>query len=146
MSSEPYWPTFQKLLAVFHITYWLKNWTHMVLNAYGLDNKPVKFVYDYLTSRKQRTKISDTYSWWQEILLGVSQGSILRPLLFNIDICHLFFMIEDCDVANHADKNTPYFSGKNVEEVMVKKMCRQTCFNGFLKMDWKEMQANIIYW
>ena len=116
------------------------------LNAYGFDNKPVKFVYDYLTSRKQRTKISDTYSWWQEILLGVSQGSILRPLLFNIDICHLFFMIEDCDVANHADKNTPYFSGKNVEEVMVKKMCRQTCFNGFLKMDWKEMQANIIYW
>ena len=84
----------------------------MVLNAYGLDNKPVKFVYDYLTSRKQRTKISDTYSWWQDIVLGVPQGSILRPLLFNIDICHLFFMIEDCDVANHADKNTPYSAGK----------------------------------
>ena len=30
-------------------------------NPYGFDNKGVRFVYDYLTSRKQRTKISDTY-------------------------------------------------------------------------------------
>ena len=33
------------------------------LNAYGFDNKAARFVYDYLTSRKQRTKISDTYSY-----------------------------------------------------------------------------------
>ena len=38
------------------------------LNAYGFDNKAVRFVYDYLTSRKQRTKISDTYSSWQDII------------------------------------------------------------------------------
>ena len=56
------------------------------LNAYGFDNKAVRFVYDYLTSRKQRTKISDTYSSWQEILSGVPQGSILGRLLFNIAI------------------------------------------------------------
>ena len=71
------------------------------LNAYGFDNKVVRFVYDYLTSRKQRTKISDTYSSWQEILSGVLQGSILGPLLFNIDICNLFFFIEDCDIASY---------------------------------------------
>ena len=78
----------------------------------------MRFVYDYLTSRKQRTKISDTYSSWQEILSGVPQGSILGPLLFNIDICNLFFIKEDCDIANYADDNTPYLSGKNVEEVL----------------------------
>ena len=33
-------------------------------NTYGFDNKAVRFVYDYLTSRKQRTKISDTYCSW----------------------------------------------------------------------------------
>ena len=76
------------------------------LNSYGFDNKTVRIVYDYLTSRKQRTKISDAYSSWQEILLGVPQSSILGPLLFNIDICHLFFIIEDCDIGNYADDNT----------------------------------------
>ena len=47
------------------------------LNAYGFDNNAVRFVYDYLTSRKQRSKMSDAYSSWQEILLGVPQGSML---------------------------------------------------------------------
>ena len=40
------------------------------------------------------------------------------PLLFNIDSCDLFFTIEDCDIANYADDNTPYLSGKNFEEVL----------------------------
>ena len=88
------------------------------LNAYGFDNKAVKFVYDYVTSRKRRTKISDTNSSWQEIILGVPQGSIFGSLLFNIDICDLFFITEDCGIANYADDNIPLLSGKNVEEVL----------------------------
>ena len=46
------------------------------------------------------------------------QNSILRPLLFNIDICDLFFIIVDCDIANYADDNIPYLSLKNLEEVL----------------------------
>ena len=78
----------------------------------------MRFAYDYLTSCKQRTKISDTYSSWQEIISGVPQGSIRGPLLFNIDICHLCFIIEDCDIANYADDNTPFLSGKNIDKVL----------------------------
>ena len=104
------------------------------LNAYGFDNNAVRFVYDYLISRKQRTKISDTHSSWQEILSEVPQGSILGPLLFNIDTCDLFLTIMDCHIANYADDNTPYLSEKNVEEVLNGlEMCHQTFFNGLLK-------------
>ena len=37
----------------------------------------------------------------------VHQGSIPGPFLFNNDICNLSFVIEDCDIANYADDNTP---------------------------------------
>ena len=30
----------------------------------------------------------------------------------------MFFIIEDCDIADYADDNTPYLSGKNVVEVL----------------------------
>ena len=52
------------------------------------------------------------------INLIVSQGSIFKSLLFNIDICDLFFIMEECDIANYADDNILYLGGKNVEKVL----------------------------
>ena len=78
------------------------------LAAYGFDSKAFHFTYDYLKNCKQRTKISEVYSCWQEILYGVPQGSILGPLLFNIDLCDMFFILDNYDIVNYADDSTPY--------------------------------------
>ena len=37
------------------------------LNAYGFDMKALNFIYDYLSNRKQRTKIDNAYSSWQNM-------------------------------------------------------------------------------
>ena len=88
------------------------------LNAYGSDMKALNFTYDYLINRKERAKIDNAYSSWQNILYGVPQGSIFGPLLFNIDLCDLFVIMNHEDIANYKDGNTPYVSGKNIDEVV----------------------------
>ena len=40
-----------------------------------------KILQDYLSNRKQRTKVDSFYSFWEAILSGVPQGSMLGPLL-----------------------------------------------------------------
>ena len=41
----------------------------------------------------------------------------MGPLLFNIDLCDLFLIMNHVDIANYADDNAPYVSGKNIDEV-----------------------------
>ena len=43
-----------------------------------------------------------------DILNGVPQGSILGPLLFNINICDLFLSECSSEFSNFADDTTPY--------------------------------------
>ena len=74
----------------------------------------------YLRGRKQRVKISNSYSSREEIMFGVPQGSILGRLLLNIFICDMFLFITDSDIASYADDNTSYASVDNPQEVVKK--------------------------
>ena len=88
------------------------------LHAYGYSIPALRLVYRFLKNKKQRTKINSTYSGWEEILFGVPQGSILGPLLFNIFLCDLFYMMSDTNFASYADNNAPYVSTDTVDEVI----------------------------
>ena len=82
------------------------------LHAYGFSLAVLRLFHSYLSNRKQRTKISESYSSWEEILFGVPKGSISRTLLFNIFICDLFIMMNDINITNYADDSTPFVSGE----------------------------------
>ena len=77
------------------------------LEAYGLGNGSLNFLLDYLTFRKQRTKVGSTNSKWSEIRRGIPQRLILGLILFNIFINDIL-MITEQSICNFADDNTLY--------------------------------------
>ena len=54
------------------------------LGAYGIGTETLRLIYSNLKGRKQRVKINNTYSDYNEFISGATQGSILGPILFNL--------------------------------------------------------------
>ena len=99
------------------------------LSAYGISESSLKLLHSYLSNRKHRVRIGSHLSSWLDILLGVPQGSILGPLLFNIFINDLFYIVND--ISNFADDNTLFSVGSSIDDVnsnLISKLC--------LVLDW----------
>ena len=83
------------------------------LEACSLAKESLKRVNDCLSYRKQRTKIGFVYSDQANVICGISEGSILGPLLCNIFITDIFLVVEKPDLCNFVDDKTLFSHGSN---------------------------------
>ena len=67
--------------------------------------------------KTQRIKINKNVSDRTDIEFGIPQGSVLRQVLFNIDMIDLFYECEDSIVASYVDETTPYSCATDIPSV-----------------------------
>ena len=89
------------------------------LYNYGVSPLSINTIFSYFSYRTHRSKINECFSERSKIEHGVSQGSILEPLLFSTDLIHLFYECEESNTASYyADDTTPYFCARDTQTVV----------------------------
>ena len=86
------------------------------LNAYGFSRSALNFTLSYLSQRKQKVKINGSFSEWKTTSVGVPQGSVLGPLLFNIYINDMFMFISNSQICRYADDTTLYVIHQDIKQ------------------------------
>ena len=87
------------------------------LKAYGFSLNAVKLMHRYLKNRKQQVRINNKFSSENIVIAGVPRGSIDGPLVFNLFINDLIFLIQYCTLSNYADDNNLFSIRKNEDEI-----------------------------
>jgi len=73
------------------------------LACYGVFGRSLTWFASYLSCRHQQVCLQGSSSQWGEIYVGVSQGSILGPLLFSIYMNDLPKVVGNCDLNLYTD-------------------------------------------
>ena len=88
------------------------------LSAYGLNMDALQLIRSYLSNRQQRVKINSSFSDWKEIKIGVPQGSVLGPLLFNVFINDIFWFANRTKICNYADDTTIFACHPDLDNII----------------------------
>ena len=87
---------------------------------YGFSNNAEALMRNYFCERTQIVKINGVKSDPCDLQLGVPQGSVLGPLLFNIFINDIVFTVGELLVTLFADDTTLHTNGTSIEACICK--------------------------
>ena len=87
------------------------------LKTCGFSLNAVKLMLSYSKNRKQQVQINNKFSSENIVIARVPQSSIDGPLLFNLFINDLIFLIQYCTLSNYADDNNLFSTGKSKDEI-----------------------------
>ena len=85
-------------------------------NIWG--TKPLKLMNNYLSQANQSAKINESSSSWEQIIFGVPQSSVLRPILSNIFLNDLYLILSDINYTNDANDITLHKNCNKVDVVV----------------------------
>ena len=104
--------TLKKLLTPLHMNFLKANCLVMVLGG-----KTLEWINDFLCFRQQRVVVNGVKSDWAPVVSGVSQGTILGPLLFSLYINGIPVGI-DSQIRLFADDCVCYREIRTVEDTL----------------------------
>jgi hypothetical protein len=84
------------------------------MNRYGIRGKANNVFSSILINRKQRVVVGGKYSSQLSVYHGVPQGSCLAPILYNLYINDIFFIINRCFCFLYADDTALVCKNKNL--------------------------------
>ena len=88
------------------------------LHHYGIRGNLLNWFKCYLSGRSQVTKIDKNTSQRANINIGLPQGSVLGPLLFNIFINDLANVSRVLKLVKFCDDSTLYLTGRRISEMI----------------------------
>ncbi len=101
------------------------------LEKYGIKKKELKWIQNYFHERTLSTKYHNNFSETKTLKVGVPQGSILGPVLFNIYVNDIKSAINEGDIILYADDTTLLIKDETIP-VIKDKMLRE----GNKLVDW----------
>jgi hypothetical protein len=85
------------------------------LKGYGISGNLLLWIEDFLHERKQRVVLNGHSSSWTEVISGISQVSVLSPILFTIYINNLPDVLENM-IKLFADDTKVFATVNNKED------------------------------
>ena len=88
------------------------------MHAYSFAISSLNLLQNYLSNYKERTKVESFFNFWEYILSGVPQGSILDPPLFNIFMRNMFLILKTVCLTSYPDDNSTLGITDNTKDVI----------------------------